>query len=205
MMVARVPVPPMSQTRRPPVTDAEPISVTSLLQQVRGGGRADLNRLIEAIYPELRRMAGAHLRRERRDHLLQPTALVNEVYLRLAAHRQHAWQSRSHFFGATSSIMRRILVEHARAQKRSKREHEDVPMDVARLASPVGDPVSVLALDEALNELSQLSSRQARIVELRCFAGLSVPEAAAVLGVHSRSVDRDWAMARAWLRRRLRS
>jgi RNA polymerase sigma factor (TIGR02999 family) len=184
---------------------ADHTSVTALLEQVRGGDRADLNRLIAAIYPELRQMAGSYLRRERRDHLLQPTALVNEVYLRLASHREHAWQNRSHFFGATASIMRRILVEHARALKRAKREHEDVPTDVDRLASPVGDPVFVLALDDALNELSELSSRQARIVELRCFAGLSVPEAAAVLGIHARSVDRDWAMARAWLRRRLRS
>ena len=99
--------------------------------------------------------------------------------------------------------MRRILVEHARALKRAKREHIGVQTDVDWLASPVGDPVSVLGLDAALEELSQLSSRQARIVELRCFAGLTVPEVAAVLGVHARSVDRDWAMARAWLRRRL--
>jgi len=177
--------------------------VTSLLEQVRSGDRADLNRLIEAVYPELRIIARAHLRRERRDHVLQPTALVNELYLRLASHRRHEWQSRAHFFGATASIRRRILVEHARALKRAKREHIGVQTDVDWLASPVGDPVSVLGLDAALEELSQLSSRQARIVELRCFAGLTVPEVAAVLGVHARSVDRDWAMARAWLRRRL--
>ena|SRR5437899_6520141 len=187
------------------VSHTDRVSVTSLLEQVRGGDRADLNRLIEAIYPELRRMAGAYLRRERRDHVLQPTALVNEVYLRLASHRRHEWQSRAHFFGATASIMRRILVEHARALKRAKREHEAVQTDVDRLAPPVDDPASVLDLDAALDELSRLSSRQARIVELRCFAGLSVPEAAAVLGIHTRSVDRDWAMARAWLRRRLRA
>jgi RNA polymerase sigma-70 factor, ECF subfamily len=178
-------------------------SVTSLLEQVRNGGRADLNRLIEAVYPELRSLARVHLRRERRDHILQPTALVNELYLRLASHRRHEWQSRAHFFGATASIMRRILVEHARALKRVKREHEGIQTDVDRLASPIGDPVSVLEVDAALDELSRLSSRQARIVELRCFAGLSVPEVAVVLGVHARSVDRDWAMARAWLRRRL--
>jgi RNA polymerase sigma factor (TIGR02999 family) len=178
-------------------------SVTSLLEQVRSGDRADLNQLIEAVYPELRRMAGAHLRRERRDHVLQPTALVNELYLRLVSHRRHEWQSRAHFFGATASIMRRILVEHARALKRAKREHEGVQTDVDQLAQPIGDPVSVLELDTALDELSRLSSRQARIVELRCFAGLSVPEVAAVLGIHTRSVDRDWAMARAWLRKRL--
>jgi len=177
--------------------------VTSLLEQLRRGDRADLNRLIEAVYPELRSMARAHLRRERRDHILQPTALVNELYLRLASHRRHEWQTRAHFFGATAAIMRRILVEHARALKRSKRDHEGVQMDVDRLASPVGNPVSVLELDAALDDLSQLSSRQARIVELRCFAGLTVPEVAAVLGIHTRSVDRDWAMARAWLRRRL--
>ena len=177
--------------------------VTSLLEQVRSGDRADLNRLIEAVYPELRSIARAHLRRERRDHILQPTALVNEVYLRLASHRRHEWQSRAHFFGATASIMRRILVEHARALKRGKREHDGVQIDVDCLASPVGDPVAVLELDAALDELSDLSSRQARVVELRCFAGLSVPEVAAALGIHTRSVDRDWAMARAWLRSRL--
>ena len=185
------------------MADGARTSVTSLLEQVRSGDRADFNRLIEAVYPELRSMARAYLRRERRDHVLQPTALVNELYLRLASHRRHEWQSRAHFFGATASIMRRILVEHARALKRAKREHEGVQTDVDRLASPVGDPVSVLELDAALDELSELSPRQARIVELRCFAGLSVPEAAAVLGIHARSVDRDWAMARAWLRRRL--
>ena len=178
-------------------------SVTSLLEQLRRGDRADLNRLIEAVYPELRSMARAHLRRERSDHILQPTALVNELYLRLASHRRHEWQTRAHFFGATASIMRRILVEHARALKRGKREHESVHTDIDRLASPVFDPVPVLELDEALDELSHLSSRQARIVELRCFAGLTVPEIAAVLGIHARSVDRDWAMARAWLHRRL--
>jgi RNA polymerase sigma factor (TIGR02999 family) len=136
------------------VSDADRATVTSLLEQVRGGGRADLNRLIEAIYPELRRMAGAYLRRERRDHVLQPTALVNELYLRLASHRRHEWQSRAHFFGATASIMRRILVEHARARKRAKREHQAVQADVDRLSLPVGDPVFVLELDAALDESS---------------------------------------------------
>lgn len=178
-------------------------NITELLADVRGGDRADLNRLIEAIYPELRRMARAYLRRERQDHLLQPTALVSELYLRLASHQRHAWQSRSHFFGATARIMRRILVEHARAVGRLKRRHHTVDTDIDRIESPAGDPVRVLALDAALEQLEQLSPRQARIVELRYFAGLSVPEAAAVLNVHARSVDRDWAMARAWLRRRL--
>jgi len=185
------------------VADGARNTVTLLLEQVRSGDRADFNRLIEAVYPELRRMARTYLRRERRDHVLQPTALVNELYLRLASHRRHEWQSRAHFFGATASIMRRILVEHARALKRAKREHESVATDADSLASPIGDAVSVLALDAALDELSQLSPRQARIVELRCFTGLSVPETAVVLGIHARSVDRDWAMARAWLRRRL--
>lgn len=185
------------------MADGARTSVTLLLEQVRSGERADFNRLIEAVYPELRRMARTYLRHERRDHALQPTALVNELYLRLASHRRHEWQTRAHFFGATASIMRRILVEHARALKRAKREHERVPTDVDRLASPVGDPVSIIELDSALDELSQLSSRQARIVELRCFTGLSVPEVASVLGIHARSVDRDWALARAWLRHRL--
>ncbi len=178
-------------------------NITELLAGVNGGDRADLNRLIEAIYPELRRMARAYLRRERQDHLLQPTALVNELYLRLAAHQRHAWQSRSHFFGATACIMRRVLVEHARAVGRLKRRHDAVDTDIDRIESPAGDRIEILALDAALEQLEQLSPRQARIVELRYFAGLSVPEVAAVLGVHSRSVDRDWAMARAWLRRRL--
>jgi RNA polymerase sigma factor (TIGR02999 family) len=177
--------------------------VTALLDRLRAGEEGTLPRVIELIYPELRKLAQMHFRNERPGHVLQPTALVSEAYLRLAGHRQHDWQNRSHFFAAASNLMRRILVEQARARDALKRTappstHED------RLRVAVeSDVTDLIALDDALDELERLSSRQARIVHLRYFGGLSVPEAAEVLGVTPSTVDRDWAAARAWLRRRL--
>jgi RNA polymerase sigma factor (TIGR02999 family) len=176
--------------------------VTLLLARLRSGDQQSLARLIEVIYPELKRLAQRHFRLEHRGHLLQPTALVGEAYLRLIAHRCHNWQNRAHFFAAASHLMRRILVDHARA--RNARKRTEVP-SVAPLQTGAADTavVDVIALNEALDALEQLSPRQARIVQLRYFCGLSVPEVAEVLGVTPRTVDRDWATARAWLRLRL--
>jgi len=178
--------------------------VTVLLRQVNEGQVDAFSKLMTLIYPQLRRLAQSHFRRERPEHLLQPTALVNEAYLRLVAHDEHSWQNRAHFFGAASELMRRILVDHARAQRAKKRDAGQVvvPLD-AEPAGPDARVVDLIALDEALEALARLSARQARVVELRYFGGLTVPEIAATLRTTARTVDRDWATARAWLRLRL--
>jgi RNA polymerase sigma-70 factor (ECF subfamily) len=187
------------------MADATQSDVTVLLRQVNAGQRDAFGRLMTLIYPQLRRLAGAHFRRERASHLLQPTALVNEAYLRLVAHHDHNWQNRAHFLGAASELMRRILVDHARKQRAGKRDADrpSIALD-QEVAASNDNAVDVIALDEALTVLARLSGRQARVVELRYFGGLTVPEIAAALGTTTRTVDRDWAAARAWLRLRLR-
>jgi RNA polymerase sigma factor (TIGR02999 family) len=178
--------------------------VTTLLRDLAAGREGTLPRLLEAIYPDLRRLAEHHFRREREASILQPTALVHEAYLRLVAHEEHNWQNRAHFFGAAAHIMRRILVDYARAQKAQKRGDgsETIPIDdVDVAASDRG--LDLIALDAALDALERLSPRQARIVQLRYFGGLTVREVAEALGVTTRTVDREWAIARAWLRVRL--
>jgi RNA polymerase sigma-70 factor (ECF subfamily) len=181
-------------------------NVTLLLRQWRSGDGPSMDRLMTLIYPELRRLARRQLRDERPNHLLQPTALVNEAYLRLVSHESHTWENRSHFYGAAAQLMRRILIDHARAQRARKRngDHAATPIDEEVVFSETSS-IDLLALDEALTHLEKLSPRQVRIVELRYFAGSSVPEVAAALGMNARTVDRDWAAARAWLRHRLYS
>jgi RNA polymerase sigma factor (TIGR02999 family) len=179
--------------------------VTRLLGQLQKGDRTTLAALMERVYPELRKLARGLLRRERPDHVLQPTALVNEAYMRLVAHEHHNWKNRAHFFGASAQIMRRILVDHARANQARKRVANESVLEVEAARSAIAPrSVEILALDHALGELEQVSPRQARIVELRYFGGLSVPETAEALSLNPRTVDRDWAAARVWLRRRLR-
>jgi RNA polymerase sigma factor (TIGR02999 family) len=187
------------------VIPSQRTSITAMLRQFRSGDAATLNRLTQLIYPELRRIAAQQLRSERPGHLLQPTALVNEAYCRLVAHDDQQWANRVHFFGTAAEIMRRILVDHARANQAKKRGggQATVPIDET-VATTTPPSIDVLALDAALTTLAKVSPRQARIVELRYFAGLSVPEAARALGVNASTVDRDWATAKAWLRRRLR-
>jgi RNA polymerase sigma-70 factor (ECF subfamily) len=160
---------------------------------------------MELIYPELKKLARVQLRSERRGHVLQPTALVHEAYLRLVEHQHHNWESRAHFYAAAANLMRRILIDCARARNAAKRDGERtaIALDQA-LALSEEQSTDLLDLDQALLELEQLSPRQARVVELRYFTGLSVPEVARALGVNPRSVDRDWATARAWLRGRLK-
>jgi RNA polymerase sigma factor (TIGR02999 family) len=178
--------------------------VTVLLAQLRSGDQQTLARLIELIYPELRNLARKHFRQEKPGHVLQPTALVAEAYLRLVAHRDHRWENRAHFFGAASQVMRRILVEHARARNALKRQDRCTIGSLDGISDrSESDVVDLIALDAALNQLEEQSRRQARIVQLRYFGGLSVPEVADVLQLTPRTVDRDWAAARAWLRRRL--
>jgi RNA polymerase sigma factor (TIGR02999 family) len=187
-------------------TATPPGSVTALLRLMRSGDRVAQERLLDAIYPELHRIAAHHFRRERNSPTMQPTALVNEAYLRLVAHDEHHWRNRAHFFGAAANIIRRILVDHARARQAGKRgEGQDlVPLDEAVAVIDNRRPVELLALDSALAGLEAISPRESRIVELRYFAGLTVPEVAEVLGMSPRAVDRAWAIARAWLHRELR-
>jgi len=178
-------------------------AVTVLLARLQAGDRSTLGALMEVVYPELRKLARALLRGERRGHLLQPTALVNEAYLRFVGHEDHGWQNRAHFFGAAAQLMRRILVDHARANLARKRGGGGVALTLDAALAAEMPSIDMLALDRALDDLEKVAPRQARIVELRYLTGLSVPETAEALGMNPRTVDRDWAAARVWLRRRL--
>jgi len=180
-----------------------PKPVTGLLRAWSEGDQKARDELLPLIYGELRRRAAAHLRRERRGHSFQPTALVHEAYLRLVEQKV-PWQNRAHFFGLASEMMRRILVDHARGRKRSKREGgwTRVELDEAVAISEQRD-IDLVLLDQALQELSELDPRHGRIVELRFFGGLTLEETAEVLGVSPATVKRDWSLARAWLYRRL--
>ncbi len=179
---------------------AIPGEVTQLLLDLRHGNREANERLIPLVYQELRRIAAAHMRREPLNHSFQPTALVHEAYLRLIQIDQVDWQSRAHFFCVASTEMRRILVDHARAnraQKRGGRENT-IWLDETILASP-SKPPEIIALDDALNELAKLDDRQAKIVEMKFFAGMTEEETGDVLGISARTVKRDWRIAKAWL------
>ncbi len=179
--------------------------VTQILGELRRGNREAEERLIPLVYDELRRIAAMHLRRESPQHTLQPTALVHEAYLRLIRIEQIDWQGRSHFFAVSATLMRRILVDHARAQQAKKRGDGKaiLSLNEALLPAPSRAP-EVLALDEALNRLALLDERQAKVVEMRFFAGMTEEEAGSALGVSARTVKRDWRLAKAWLYKELR-
>ena len=185
----------------------EPVSpdVTSLLKKLADGNQEAAGELIPVIYQELHRLAVGHLRHERQDHTLQPTALVHEAYIKLVAQRNADWQSRTHFFAVASKLMRRILVDYARRQLRAKRggRQAKLSLDEVVLLSP-DRPDKMLALDECLTRLEKLDRRQGRIVELRYFGGLTVEEAARVLGVSLTTVRREWTSAKAYLYGELR-
>jgi RNA polymerase sigma-70 factor, ECF subfamily len=176
-------------------------SITALLTQLSEGNRDVEARLIPQIYDELRRVAGRYMRRERANHTLQPTALVNEAYVRLVQEPHFHWKSRAHFFATAAQLMRHILVDHARARHAGKRGgfQNQVTLD-ENLLQASSHSIDILALHEALDRLSALDPRQGRIVELHFFGGLSFEEIASVLEVSERTVKRDWSMARAWLR-----
>lgn len=189
---------------KPDVT--EPSSeITELLQAWNAGDASALERLLPRVYAELRRVARNHLRREGRGLTLQPTALVNEAYLRLVRVNRLSWQDRAHFFAVCSRLMRQILVDAARARRFAKRGGGavrvtlDERLPVASIARP-----DVVALDEALKALEKVDPRKSRVVELRFFGGLSVEETAAVLAVSTDTISRDWKFARTWLYRELR-
>ena len=176
-----------------------PHEVTALLHAWNDGSVDARDRLLTLIYQELRRRAAAHLRRERPDHTLQPTALVHEAYLRLVDQRA-PWHNRGQFFGVASQIMRRILVDRARARKMNKRSGQwaRVTLDDALAVTPAVD-LDVLDLDAALTELATFDARKSQIAELRFFTGLSLEETGRELGVSLATVERDWQAARAWL------
>ena len=175
-----------------------------MLRAWSGGDRAALERLMPLVYQELRRMARRYMHREQQGNTLQATALVNEAYLRLVDVSSVSWQDRAHFFAISAQIMRRILVEAARARRSRKRGGEEVRVDLNESVDALPELDSRLVdLDEALESLAQFDARKAKVVELRFFVGLSVKEIAEVLKISPESVKRDWRLARAWLVREL--
>jgi RNA polymerase sigma factor (TIGR02999 family) len=179
--------------------------VTALLHAWTAGDAAARDQLMAVVYQELRRRATGQLRRERRGHTLQPTALVHEAYMRLVDQRRMVWQNRGQFFGVACQMMRRILVDHARAHHMAKRSGQwtRVTLDEAvRATSPLN--VDVLALDGALTRLAAFDPRKSQLAELRFFGGLSLEEAGETLGISLATAERDWQAARAWLLKELR-
>ena len=181
------------------------LEITGLLRAWQDGDHEALDRLMPVVYDELRRAARNYMRRERAGHTLQASALVNEVYLRLVDINGVRWQDRAHFFAVSASLMRRILLDAARARAAGKRGGGGLRItlsdDMAAASSEASD---LIAIDDALQVLSQVDSRKAQVVELRFFGGLSVEEMAEVLKISPQSVKRDWKLARAWLLKELR-
>jgi len=174
--------------------------ITTLLAAIKRGDRSAETVLAERVYGELRSIAGAHMRRERRDHTLQTTALVHEAYLRLVRDQAMDWQGRTHFFATASMVMRRILVDYARQRAAEKRPASGLRVELNDWQAAEHPRMEqMLALDEALEKLAAMDARQARMVEMRYFGGLTEEEIAGVLGVSVRTVKRDWNSARAWL------
>lgn len=177
-------------------------SPTDLLLAWGRGDAAAFDRLVPLVYDELRRLARQHMRRERPDHTLQATALVNEAYLRMIAISRIEWQNRAHFFAIAARVMRQILVDFARSRRASPRARPQVTFDEALVPSAVRHP-DLIALDEALKRLESVHPRKSQVVELRYFGGMKLEEAATVLGVSRDTVKRDWRFAKLWLLREL--
>jgi RNA polymerase sigma factor (TIGR02999 family) len=180
-------------------------NITRMLKDWSGGDREALDQLLPFVYDELHRQASRYLRRERSDHTLQTTALIHEAYLKLIDQKEVEWQNRAHFFAVAAQAMRRILVDYARTRKREKRGGDDVKLqlDEAVNVSSGEKSIDLVALDEALTRLSTFDERQARVVELRYFSGMTEEETAEVLGTSPATVRRDWNMAKAWLHSQL--
>jgi RNA polymerase sigma-70 factor (ECF subfamily) len=180
--------------------DPSSSDVTVLLAELQKGDPDAASKLIQLVYNELRRLAGHYMRQERPDHTLQATALVHEAYLKLINQRSVDWQGKAHFFGIAAQLMRRILIDHARGHLREKRggAQQALPLDEMLVFSPEQSR-ELINLDEALERLAKLDARQSRIVELRFFGGLSNEETAEFLGISSKTVKRDWTLAKAWL------
>ena len=180
--------------------DDRSAEVTKLLKEWSNGQEQALERLVPQIHRELRKLAASYLRKERPDHTLQPTALVNEAFLKLIDQRAVRWQNRAHFFGIAAPAMRRILVDHARARTAGKRGDgvRNVPLEDAAMVAHALDH-KLLVLDEALTRLAAIDPQQSRVVELRFFGGLTMEETAEVLRISPATVGREWRMAKAWL------
>lgn len=180
--------------------------ITHMLRDWSGGNREALESLLPLVYDELHRQAASFLRRERSDHTLQATALINETYLKLIDQRDVNWENRTHFFAIAASLMRRILVDHARSKNREKRGGDAIKLtlneDVLNSKSEEKS-IDLMALDEALTRLEKLDEQQAKIVELRYFSGLTLEGTAEALRISRTTVATDWAMAKAWLHREL--
>jgi RNA polymerase sigma-70 factor, ECF subfamily len=175
-------------------------NITRMLDELRSGRREVESRLLEVVYPELRRIAAHYMQGERAGHTLQPTALVNEAYLELVGKVDIDWRNRSHFFGVAAQLMRRILVNYARRKRAQKREGKRRRVELSdALAVAENRLDEIIAVDSALDRLAEWDPRQAKIVELRFFAGLTEDETAEALGISPRTVKREWTVAKAWL------
>jgi RNA polymerase sigma factor (TIGR02999 family) len=179
--------------------------VAALLLRWQGGDKSALDEILPEVYEELHRLARIYLSRERSDHTLQPTELVNEAYIRLVAQREVDWRNRAHFLGVAAQVIRRVLLHYAENRAAQKREGyaNRVALDEALACVERNATVDIMSLDTAMKRLEQLDERQARIVELRVFGGLTVDEAAAVLDLSPSTVKREWSIARLWLRHEL--
>jgi len=181
-------------------------SVSDLLVLMGQGNREAEMRLMERVYPELRRLARAYLRRERFGHSLQATALVNEAFLRLAGEWRDGWRGHAHFMAVSAQVMRRVLVDHARARLAQKRGGGDVRMTLAETDTAADEKgLETLAIHEALERLAKMNERHAKVVEMKFFGGMSHGEIGLVLNTSERTVNRDWEAARAWLHSQLRA
>jgi len=177
---------------------SSPDSITKLLIEWRDGDETALNRLIPLVYDELHRMAHRQMRRERQEHTLQTTALINEAYLRLVDHKGMRWQNRAHFYGVAAQAMRRVLVDEARNHNTNKRKHDRVNLEEAVLIPPKKAP-DLVALDEALNDLAALDPRKSEIVVMKYFGGMKDKEIAEALGISTATITREWSSAKLWL------
>jgi RNA polymerase sigma factor (TIGR02999 family) len=185
------------------MTEPSSRNVTQLLLAWGQGDQAALDQLVPLVYDELRRLAQHYLRRERPGHTLQTSALVNEAFLRLID-QQVSWQNRAHFFGVSARLMRRVLVDYARERRTEKRGGEQMRLELDEaLDIAEARDADLIALDDALNSLAEIDPQQSRVVELRYFGGLTIAETAEALGISTATVEREWNMARAWLRREL--
>ena len=177
---------------------SSPDSITKLLIEWRDGDETALNRLIPLVYDELHRMAHRHMRRERQEHTLQTTALINEAYLRLVDHKGIRWQNRAHFYGVAAQAMRRVLVDEARNHNTNKRRHDRVNLEEAVLVPPKQAP-DLVALDEALNDLAAFDPRKTEVVVMKYFGGMKDKEIAEALGISTATITREWSSAKLWL------
>ena len=178
--------------------------ITQLLERWSNGEENARDELVRLVYPELHRIATTYLRRERREHTLQPTALVNELFLRFYEQNSMTWQNRAQFFGVAAQLMRRILVDYARAKHAEKRGGDRYCVSLRNIRAFGAEPdTDLLALHDVLNGLAEIDSDQARIVELRFFGGLTIKETAEVMGISHATVEREWKIAKAYLKREL--